>query len=286
MTHHKTDQPGTTADWNLVRLDTKWGSEFYMPEGLVPSQQREIETTGTYEPATAATLNRFITPGMSVLECGSNCGFHTLTMARAVGPTGKVYAYEANPELLPIIHRNIIANDFTEVVEVFNQGVWSDDTTLPFPVRKQSLGGAGLKIKSTNPIKRWKSNRKVKRYIDLEVHSLDTLCQDRNIEFLRMDVEGAEFEAVTGSLDLLRKGDISIVLEWIPRHANHKLTLSLYQTLQDLGYHIYRISAEGLVRIDSAQDFYSRYPEIWQAGQCDVLCYKQDLGDRIERWWS
>ncbi len=272
--------------WEIVQLSTDSGFDFYMPQGLVPSQQREIETTGKYEPATSATLLRFVEPGMSVIECGANCGFHTLNLAKAVGRQGKVYTYEANPELVPIIQQNVTSNGYAEVVDIHNQGVWQEDTTLPFPVRKQSLGGAGLKRKSSNPIKRWKSNRKVKRYIDLEVRSLTSLCRNRDIDFLRMDIEGAEFEAIMGSLDLLRDHNITVVLEWIPKNTNRKTTLALYDTLRSLGYWIYRIGAEGLVRINSGGEFYDRYQEIWQAGQCDVLCRKEDLGARVERWWN
>lgn len=277
------DDSGGQESWELVELPTDCGFTFCMPKGLVPSQQREIENTGKYEPPTTEAIKRFVDPGMVVLECGSNCGFHTLNLAAAVSPAGRVYTYEANPELISVIEKNVTVNGFAAIVEVYNQGVWRENTTLPFPVRKQSLGGAGLKKKTSNPIKRWKSKRKVKYYIDLEVRSLNSLCQDRGIDFLRMDVEGAEFEAIMGSLDLLRESDITIILEWIPKNTSRKRTLALYDTLRSLGYWIYRIGSQCLVRIDSGEDFHDRYQEIWQAGQRDVLCRKEDLGERVER---
>jgi len=278
-------EPEHVPDWNLIELKPDTGFRFWMPDGLVPSQQREIETTGSYEPATSATLMRFVQPGSAVIECGSNCGFHTLNLAKAVGPQGKVYSYEANPELISILQKNVTSNGYSDIVDIFNQGVWSEDTTLRFPVRKHSLGGAGLKKKFLNPYKRWRHRRKIKRFVDLQVVSLPTLCRERNINFLRMDVEGAEFEAIAGGRALLGERNITIVMEWIPRAGERKLTTSLFDTLQSLGYWTYRISSNGLVRIESGQDLHSGHQEIWLAGQCDLLCLKQDLGAHVERWW-
>ena len=274
------------ADWHLIELKTSSGLRFWMPDGLVPSQQREIERTSTYEPATSATLNRFVHAGDAVLECGSNCGFHTLNLAKAVGPEGKVFAYEANPELISLLKKNITANGYADVVEVFNQGVWRENTTLRFPIRKHSLGGAGLKRKFLNPYRRWKHSRKIDRYVDLEVASLTSLCQHRDIQLIRMDVEGAEFEAIEGGRDLLGERNITIVMEWIPRTADRKRSIGLYNSLKSLGYWIYRISSNGLVRIESGQDLHSGHKEIWQAGECDLLCCKENLGIQLARWWD
>ena len=168
------DDSGGQESWELVELPTDCGFTFCMPKGLVPSQQREIENTGKYEPPTTEAIKRFVDPGMVVLECGSNCGFHTLNLAAAVSPAGRVYTYEANPELISVIEKNVTANGFAAIVEVYNQGVWRENTTLPFPVRKQSLGGAGLKKKTSNPIKRWKSKRKVSSLAQIQPTRLFT----------------------------------------------------------------------------------------------------------------
>jgi len=247
-----------------------------MPRDLVPSQQRDIETTGFYEEATSAAIEQIASPGMNVLECGANCGFHTVTLARAVSPDGKVYAYEANPELIPIIRKNLASAGLGELVEVHQEGVWRFDGVMPFPIRNQSLGGASLKHKSRNPYRRWRSERKVKRYIDLDVRTLESMCRDRSIGLIRLDVEGAEYEAVQGSVEFLRSTDIPIVLEWIPRRSNRRITLSFHKLLVALGYRVYRIGVDGLRPVLTAGAFYKDHAELWTAGQRDVLCTKTE----------
>jgi FkbM family methyltransferase len=49
---------------------------------------------GHFEPMTARALTRHVTPGSNVLDIGANIGAHTLHMARLVGSTGRVLAFE------------------------------------------------------------------------------------------------------------------------------------------------------------------------------------------------
>jgi 2-polyprenyl-3-methyl-5-hydroxy-6-metoxy-1,4-benzoquinol methylase len=44
-------------------------------------------------------------PGMSVCDLGCGNGFYTLLMAQKVGPTGKVYAVDIQPEMLQLLSR-------------------------------------------------------------------------------------------------------------------------------------------------------------------------------------
>ena len=255
-----------------------------MPRDLVPSQQQAIESTGLYETATIAAIRRIARPGMRTIECGSNCGYHTLTLANAVSPGGQVYAYEANPELIPVIERKVAAAGLTGMVEIHQQGVWGYDGVLPFPIRSRSLGGAGLKPKTRNPYRRYRNSRKIKRYENVEVLTLESMCRDREIDLIRMDVEGAELEAVRGSQEFLRSSAASIILEWIPRRSNRKDALEFFGLLIDIGYHVYRIAPEGLRPIASAEAFHNQHAELWQAGHCDVLCCKSRFPEDQLGW--
>ena len=84
----------------LTRLSTIYGYDFYMPRGIVKSQQREIEETGFYERGTSETIFRFVERGMRVMDCGSNCGYHALNLAKATGRSKSYYAKKAIEEYL------------------------------------------------------------------------------------------------------------------------------------------------------------------------------------------
>ena len=47
-----------------------------------------------------------IKPGMVVADVGAGTGYFTLRMARRVGPSGKVYANDIQPEMLRMLRQN------------------------------------------------------------------------------------------------------------------------------------------------------------------------------------
>ena len=57
-------------------------------------------------------------PGMTVAEVGAGTGYVALRMARRVGPGGKVYANDVQPEMLQLLRVNATKAGFTNVVTV------------------------------------------------------------------------------------------------------------------------------------------------------------------------
>jgi ubiquinone/menaquinone biosynthesis C-methylase UbiE len=52
-----------------------------------------------------AALN--IRPGLVIADIGAGSGYYTLRLARAVGPSGRVYATDIQPEMLTLIRKKI-----------------------------------------------------------------------------------------------------------------------------------------------------------------------------------
>ena len=70
---------------------------------------------GSYEPDTQHTLAELVRPGMTCYDCGANAGFFTLLMSVLTGPSGKVLAFEPNPENLRYIQRHVSINRIDNV---------------------------------------------------------------------------------------------------------------------------------------------------------------------------
>jgi ubiquinone/menaquinone biosynthesis C-methylase UbiE len=54
-------------------------------------------------------------PGMTVCDMGCGNGYHTLPMAEAVGPEGKVYAVDIQPEMLRMLEEKAQAQKLTNI---------------------------------------------------------------------------------------------------------------------------------------------------------------------------
>jgi len=96
----------------------------------------------------------------------------------------KIYAIEPNDNQIAVIRRNIEKTGFKNV-KVINGALWSHDTTLSFNVHE---------TKSASRVSENELSQRVKAY------ALDSIVKtDERITFIKMDVEGAELEALKGS---------------------------------------------------------------------------------------
>jgi ubiquinone/menaquinone biosynthesis C-methylase UbiE len=67
-------------------------------------------------------------PGNQVGDVGAGSGYLTWRMARVVGPTGKIYANDIQPEMIAILRTNLLARGITNVVPVLGT---TTDPRLP-----------------------------------------------------------------------------------------------------------------------------------------------------------
>jgi len=136
----------TMSQNNVITLKTKQGFEYSLPKGKIPLQEKSVQEEGVYEKEVESTIYSFVGPGMTVVECGSSCGYHTLNLASAVGENGKVYCFEANPEVIKYLEQNISSNGFANRVKIINKGVSSNSelTLLSLPESGIGIGGASL----------------------------------------------------------------------------------------------------------------------------------------------
>ncbi|HMN59126.1 MAG TPA: methyltransferase domain-containing protein [Anaerolinea sp.] len=83
------------------------------------------------QPPWQVILRSGIEPGMQVLEIGCGSGGFTTYVARAVGPQGRVYALDIQPEMLAQLSAklNRPENSSLNNIELINQSAYS----LPFP---------------------------------------------------------------------------------------------------------------------------------------------------------
>lgn len=68
-------------------------------------------------PSLAVRLLR-LQPGQTVADIGAGSGYYTELLSRAVGPSGKVYATEIQPEMLRLLERRVQRRKLANVITV------------------------------------------------------------------------------------------------------------------------------------------------------------------------
>ena len=61
-------------------------------------------------------INNIIKEGMTIIDVGSNIGFHTLQFAKLVGSKGKVFAFEPDYENFCLLKKNIKENNYQNII--------------------------------------------------------------------------------------------------------------------------------------------------------------------------
>lgn len=73
-------------------------------------------TRGIYEPRETNLFKKIVRHGMTVIDLGANIGYYTLIASKLVGESGKVYAFEPEPDNFNILVKNININNLKNVV--------------------------------------------------------------------------------------------------------------------------------------------------------------------------
>jgi FkbM family methyltransferase len=128
-------------------------------------------------------------PGVVVADIGAHIGFLTFLMARLVGDTGRVYAFEPAPENVAYLTRNVASNGATNVVVV---PVAAGANNGNAPSRRRQRYGLPL---PGNPFSRTRGT------VEVEQVSVDDVVPF--VDVAKIDVEGAEIEVLRGMGRLL-----------------------------------------------------------------------------------
>ena len=171
---------------------------FSMQVDLAQFDHRAHFRTPHVERRVVELLSTAVRPGDRAVDIGAFCGYYTLLMARRVGPTGRVVAFEPLPEHADRVDRNVALNDLDNVV-VERLAVADASGT-----RRFRAAGPSSSLMAT-----------ADDALEVEAVTIDDYVAggrlDR-VDVVKIDVEGAEPEALAGMrATLLRDGPLVVV---------------------------------------------------------------------------
>jgi FkbM family methyltransferase len=178
--------------------------------------------------------------GDIVVDVGAHIGRYTIISSKRVGANGKVVAIEPEPSNFEILNRNIKLNGLTNVIPL-NYAVNSKQTKLKLylPVEE-----SGFTIYNTIMVNRTASEGK---FIEVDANTLDNLLlqpqqngiSHADINWIKIDVEGAEFEVLKGATSILSKSkDIALLIEVHNLHGGTNLYRQIVEFLNVYNFKI------------------------------------------------
>jgi FkbM family methyltransferase len=125
-----------------------------------------------------------------VIDCGANIGLSVIYFKRRF-PQSKIIAFEPDAAIFQTLKGNIAQFDY-EDVQLINKGVWEKETTLSF-LAEGTLGGRVVDDRASS----CRSD-----IISIQTVRLKDYLRDQ-VDFLKIDIEGAEYEVLLDCADFL-----------------------------------------------------------------------------------
>jgi FkbM family methyltransferase len=183
---------------------------------------------GTYEREKYELFYKELSAGMVVYDIGANTGIYTVLACRSVGANGRVFAFEPATMNLFYLHENIRANRFINC-EVIPKAVSNSDGGVQFEFAGESCLGrisadGLLRVPST---------------------SLDSFVSAGKPmpHLLKIDVEGAEYDVLTGATRVLLHAKPTIFLATY----GEKVHAGCCSMLEKLGYTLQFLAVDQLI---------------------------------------
>jgi FkbM family methyltransferase len=198
---------------------------------------------GDYEPHMQYLFGKLLLPGAVAVDVGANIGAHTLTLARLVGSSGRVLAFEPNPAIGERLERNTALNDLGHV-EVYR-------CALGFAEARMSLRvPSSASAESANPgMASLVALDTPHDLVDVEVRALDLLWPAtglQHFDLVKIDVQGYEHPVLLGMTGLINRFAPAILFEyedWAWKEAGWAFR-DAFDLLDRRGYSLWRISCD------------------------------------------
>ncbi len=211
---------------------------FLMDLDLSEYLQGNLYYYGYYERELTKFIEESIRPGDVMVDVGANIGTFSL-LAASLGAT--CYAFEASPDNCAALRRNVALNEFNgiHVCECALSDHRGETTFYLYeePGMRKTCGQNAL------------FRRGAGREIKVPLETLDLALKDLpRIDFIKSDVEGADFLVLRGARAILEKHHPTVVIEAADELAS-KLggsNAELLDILWDHGYEVSRLTQSGL----------------------------------------
>ena len=195
-----------------------------------------IYLLGAFERSTHAALQKLIRPGDTVFDVGANIGAHTLGIARSVGPTGSVYAFEPTDVAFGRLKRNLALNPELKLRTRAHEILLAEEATAPLEPEIYASWPLN-RDDSVHP----KHRGKLATALHASVDTLDRFVQREAIDrldLIKIDVDGHEYPVLKGALKTLARFRPVLVMEVSPYvHNEQKHGFgALVGLLRDAGY--------------------------------------------------
>lgn len=234
----------------------------------------DIYLTGGKSHSSEIRLAKFIINNLNnsnhFLDVGAHFGYFTLLASEIVGANGMVLSFEPANKSHELLVGNVSSLTNTRVYQKAVSNSLEPITFFEFPNLYSEYNTSDTsQFESEN----WYNSSKPNKVV-VNATTIDEITKDKifNPTIIKIDVEGAEYNVISGGLTYLKSHSPQIVMEYLePKRKNetHKKALDL---LLGLGYKSYIINYNGGIELIANIDNYLETSNL----ESDNIVFRKD----------
>ncbi len=169
-----------------------------------------------YESENFKFLQSSVKEGDVVLDAGAHIGLFSTIAASISGANGKVYSFEPAAQTFRLLQETIRINHLTGQVIPYNAAVGERSGKVTFFV-------SPIKGDNSNSMVSYKDDRELKP-VEVDMMCIDDLVKKEKLKpsFIKIDVEGAELDALRGAAQTLITARPVLILAVHPQPVKEK----------------------------------------------------------------
>lgn len=177
---------------------------------------------GFWESWISMAVVKHVKPGWRCIDVGANCGYYTLLLGNLVGPNGRVWAIEPNPIFAQPLRTSVALNGL-KWAAIENCAVAGQVGTFRLSIPGgHHCGGTICDVPAAA------------ESFEVQGRPLDDICAGEMVDFVKIDVEGAEEQVWAGMKKIRSHKSVKILLEY---NANrHHDPAAFLRALGDDGF--------------------------------------------------
>jgi len=203
------------SDYQVVTLDGCFFCHVY--DEIVGAC---IANTRTWEFGETEWVKATVRSGDIVVDAGANIGWYTVVMARAVGSSGLVLAFEPEPRNFALLTKNVGWNGFSERCLLSQVALWEEERTLKLELCGSNFGDHRVRIdagRNDSDPGLYGESKRVEIVVPakpLDAIISETLPEKSSIRLLKVDTQGSEVSILRGAERALERTEYLFCEYW------------------------------------------------------------------------
>jgi FkbM family methyltransferase len=163
-----------------------------------------------------------------VIDAGACWGEASLKFAHNSSPGGLVYSYEFVPRNLDVFRKNLGLNpQFSNRITIIERAAWSESDKI----MNYFDSGPGSRVNFDQENKDCVKTLSIDDLVDLE--------KITRVNFIKMDIEGAELQALQGAIKTIKKFRPKLAISIYHKPPTDYFEIPEFLLSLEVGYHLY-----------------------------------------------